>query len=431
MFRPNMDGTSDKFGGGFNMLGQSDMYFDANSMSGTNMSMPPPPPASVSSASLSPPTTPLTPEPITPFGSQTQFPLLTDTNHLSMNATMLGAALSASVQGGNMNDGSPLHSTMLLQRQYEYQCRLLLQQRQQQLMLAEQQLKLAASASAANHQGKDEIAHSLKMFALLTACSSEKGHGSRQEIMQDFAANGYVSDDFNRLQYSNPNATLVDSSPSQTPLSEHMTTAPLATHQLPPGLGNVFGNVPISSLPALHWLNLNNYKDHLNNMWRKVSYGSSHSPTNVGLMASVGNMGLVASGANINTSCAGSNANNPLGLGVNGPQDHIRTINGSNIKLQKRQNNTKTKDVNRHCVFCENNNEPEAVVNSHSVRDTLGRVLCPKLRTYVCPICRASGDSAHTIKYCPKKPIITMEDAIKANSFRLAKSAYYKQQMKV
>lgn len=87
--------------------------------------------------------------------------------------------------------------------------------------------------------------------------------------------------------------------------------------------------------------------------------------------------------------------------------------------------------VPRHCVFCENNNEPEALVNSHSVRDSYGRVLCPKLRTYVCPICGASGDSAHTIKYCPKKPIVTMEDAIKAESFRLAKSNYYKQQMKV
>lgn len=87
--------------------------------------------------------------------------------------------------------------------------------------------------------------------------------------------------------------------------------------------------------------------------------------------------------------------------------------------------------ISRHCVFCENNNEPEAVINSHSVRDNFNRVLCPKLRTYVCPICGASGDSAHTIKYCPKKPIITMEDAIKAESFRLAKSSYYKQQMKV
>lgn len=85
----------------------------------------------------------------------------------------------------------------------------------------------------------------------------------------------------------------------------------------------------------------------------------------------------------------------------------------------------------KHCVFCENNNEPDAVVKSHAVRDSLGRVLCPKLRTYICPICKASGDQAHTVKYCPQKPIITMEDAVNAESFRLAKGTYYKQQMKV
>lgn len=103
----------------------------------------------VSSATLSPPTTPLTPEPAT------QFPLLTD-NQSNMNAAATAASNAA--------------STLLLQRQYQYH--LLLQQQQQQLALAQHQLALAASAAAANHQQKDEIAHSLKMFALLTACGN-------------------------------------------------------------------------------------------------------------------------------------------------------------------------------------------------------------------------------------------------------------------
>lgn len=85
----------------------------------------------------------------------------------------------------------------------------------------------------------------------------------------------------------------------------------------------------------------------------------------------------------------------------------------------------------KHCVFCENNNEPEALVKSHTVRDKLGRVLCPKLRTYVCPICYDSGDNAHTVKYCPKKPIVTMEDVLKAGNMRANKGAFYKQRMKV
>ncbi|KAL5282306.1 NANOS1 family protein [Megaselia abdita] len=82
------------------------------------------------------------------------------------------------------------------------------------------------------------------------------------------------------------------------------------------------------------------------------------------------------------------------------------------------------------CVFCENNNEPNSVVRSHSVKDFYGRVLCPKLRIYVCPICHVSGDYAHTIKYCPQKPIITMEDTIKFESSKLTR-AFFKPGMKI
>uniref|UniRef100_T1GBL4 Nanos-type domain-containing protein n=1 Tax=Megaselia scalaris TaxID=36166 RepID=T1GBL4_MEGSC len=82
------------------------------------------------------------------------------------------------------------------------------------------------------------------------------------------------------------------------------------------------------------------------------------------------------------------------------------------------------------CVFCYNNNEPDAVVRSHSVKDSYGRVLCPKLRTYTCPICHVSGDYAHTVKYCPQKPIVTMEDTVKFESNKLTRS-YFKPGMKV
>ncbi|ALC47674.1 nos [Drosophila busckii] len=335
-----------------------------------------------STVTLSPPTTPLTPE---PGMTGMKFPLLTDNNNLGMSA-------------------STAANTLLLQQQYHYQ-RLLLQQQQQQLALAQHQLALAASAAAVNHHQKDEISHSLKMFALLTACNAESNSSTTQDAMQEFASNGYISDDLNRMQ--NTNAQM---SPP-LPLAYQAPAPPAASATTV--IGNTTGtaNAMPPSVAAAHWINLNNYREQLNNVWRNISY-----------------MPMSNMAANAGIAMAAANHLNSLGLaGVQA--DHMRNVNN---KMPRRYNNGKPKDmVQRRCVFCENNNEPEAVVNSHSVRDSYGRVLCPKLRTYVCPICGASGDSAHTIKYCPKKPIVTMEDAIKAESFRLSKTNYYKQQMKV
>ncbi|CAH8561455.1 unnamed protein product [Heterobilharzia americana] len=57
------------------------------------------------------------------------------------------------------------------------------------------------------------------------------------------------------------------------------------------------------------------------------------------------------------------------------------------------------------CVFCRNNNEPKEVYTSHKVKDRSGRVTCPFLRKFTCPLCGATKDNAHTIRYCPKLPI--------------------------
>lgn len=71
----------------------------------------------------------------------------------------------------------------------------------------------------------------------------------------------------------------------------------------------------------------------------------------------------------------------------------------------------------KHCVFCENNGELHSVYSSHAFCDESGRVKCPILRRYKCPRCGASGDKAHTIRYCNLKPILTMEDVAQKTEF--------------
>ncbi len=54
------------------------------------------------------------------------------------------------------------------------------------------------------------------------------------------------------------------------------------------------------------------------------------------------------------------------------------------------------------CRFCKQNGESVAVYRSHKLKSNDGKVICPVLRRYTCPTCEATGDQAHTRRYCPR-----------------------------
>ncbi|KAK3578268.1 hypothetical protein CHS0354_011593 [Potamilus streckersoni] len=53
------------------------------------------------------------------------------------------------------------------------------------------------------------------------------------------------------------------------------------------------------------------------------------------------------------------------------------------------------------CAFCKRNGETPEFYSTHVVKDNRGKVICPILRKYVCPLCSSTGDMAHTIRHCP------------------------------
>ncbi|XP_068604349.1 nanos homolog 2-like [Brachionichthys hirsutus] len=54
------------------------------------------------------------------------------------------------------------------------------------------------------------------------------------------------------------------------------------------------------------------------------------------------------------------------------------------------------------CRFCKQNGETARVYRSHKLKADDGRVICPILWNYTCPVCGATGDRAHTRRYCPQ-----------------------------
>ncbi|XP_037954893.1 protein nanos [Teleopsis dalmanni] len=316
----------------------------------------------------------------------------------TISETDSSSSLSSYSSNQHFNRFLSQQSEMSASQQQQPQQRL-----QQQLNLtgAFAQPQISVSPTTGNHQQqKDDISKSLQMFAYKMACKSEQEQIQQQtpkanDLMQDFSYNGFTTDDCFQYQYQYP------------------TMHPTEDANKNIGFDVINSNYSYGISEA-H-----------SNIW-KMKPTQQLTKSNV----QASNFQPAKEPRAISIGVAAASMSNSVGVA---PIKKVDNSNNYNKRIQKRFNAAKhsVNSVIKHCVFCENNNEPEAVVKSHAVRDSLGRVLCPKLRTYICPICKASGDEAHTVKYCPQKPIVTMDDAIKAQAFRLAKGGFYKQQMKV
>ena len=65
------------------------------------------------------------------------------------------------------------------------------------------------------------------------------------------------------------------------------------------------------------------------------------------------------------------------------------------------QNTPCETEMNISCNFCKTNGERPQFYSSHRLKDRAGKVVCPVLRSFRCPICNSTGDNAHTVTYCP------------------------------
>uniref|UniRef100_A0A803SWQ2 Nanos-type domain-containing protein n=1 Tax=Anolis carolinensis TaxID=28377 RepID=A0A803SWQ2_ANOCA len=83
------------------------------------------------------------------------------------------------------------------------------------------------------------------------------------------------------------------------------------------------------------------------------------------------------------------------------PSQSWDTMDSSSSKSSKGSANGQASQNKEICNFCKHNGESKQVYSSHRLKGMDGTVECPILRKYTCPLSGATGEKAHTLKYCP------------------------------
>ncbi|XP_023310437.1 nanos homolog 2 [Anoplophora glabripennis] len=91
-----------------------------------------------------------------------------------------------------------------------------------------------------------------------------------------------------------------------------------------------------------------------------------------------------------------SNRKSPESLSL---EDFARPENKATNTTKPGKSSRATKQYD-FCKFCYKNGELSDIYMSHVTKSSDGTIVCPILRKYVCDLCGATGDKAHTRKYC-------------------------------
>lgn len=86
---------------------------------------------------------------------------------------------------------------------------------------------------------------------------------------------------------------------------------------------------------------------------------------------------------------------------VKGREVYRMSTDASSVSSLSDASSSGTSSDADFCRFCKQNGESPRVYRSHTLKSADSRVVCPILWNYICPICGATGDYAHTRRYCP------------------------------